>query len=131
MNERIKIGTLVSRIHLFSTLIVGRFFFMDSDTHRMTQKIKTIFSFVAWRTDLRDLTRVLKTTLAMMPQVQQGALLIGVGALLVATNVFNSKRENQKPIYGLLNSDWVFVCAVVLFFALLPVTRQTHFVYGR
>ena len=131
LNERVKIPPVLSRIHLYMTLVVGRFFFMDSHFDRMVIKIKTLVNVHAWTMDLENLKSVADTTLSLLPHAQQGGMLICAGLLIVVADIFRSTQKNEYPSYGLYNSDWIFAVVTILFFMLIPVSQQFGFVYGR
>lgn len=131
VNERVRVGVFASRVHLFLTLIMGRLLFMDADSPRLLQKVKTLFSFSAWKADLEKFGQIVASSWALLPQAQQGGFLIGLGLLVVGISIWDAEKEKRRPLYGLFGSDLAFVCALIIFFALLPVTRETNFVYGR
>ncbi len=131
LNERMSIHPLLSRLHLFTTLLVGRFFFMDSHFDRVVEKLKTLLNLQAWATDFAHLKTIAETTFQLLPQAQQGSFIIFSGLLIVFADIFRANQESDRPSYGLYDSDWVFIAVTITFFMLIPVSQQYGFVYGR
>ncbi len=131
INERIPIHPIVSRLHLFTTLLVGRFFFMDSHFDRVVEKINTLMNSKAWSADFAHLKSIADATFQLLPQAQQGSFIIFIGLLIVIADVFRANQENDRKSYGLFDSDWVFIAVTIFFFMLIPLSQQYGFVYGR
>ena len=128
LSNKITIPTILGRVHLFVTLLIGRFFFMDSHFDRLLQKISTLFSLNAWFTDVNDLQTLLVSQYEIL--AKQGTIVVFIAASIILYEIlYTSKNFELK--YSLINREIVFVTLVITSFVLFPVLVQNGFVYGR
>lgn len=126
--NKITIPPALARIHLFATLIIGRFFFMDLQFDRLLQKLSILFNPNAWLTDFNTLQTLLASQYVILGK--QGAVVILITASTIGYEILYTSR-NPDLKYSVIRHEIVFVMLAITTFVLFPVSVQNGFVYGR
>ncbi len=118
-----------ARVHLYLTLLVGRFLFMDPETGRLFAKMKTMFSGRAWLSDLKQRQSILDDL--MMKLGPEGLVIVCAATGFILWEVWGEDEAVEGHPYAFLNGNVAFALAFAMFLLFFPVSSKLGFVYGR